>query len=842
MAASPPHAAAGGEPRLTPFARAFAGVARRPWWCVAVVVALSALALSGYRDPGWAEGYWEGTWWRGGDDEAQVAGEPGRSQAAGEPGRSPTGGPARGPLAEAAQRREGFGRGGGGGPRGRGGRGGRGSAIGRGDSIVVVRCPAVFTREGAEALRDVVARIEALDAVEGVTWLDNAPPLNIFGLAEPILPKGAASPNRFEVARERAVSHPLVVGQLLSPDAETVLLLVAYDWVMVRDEADVTDAVLAAAREAAADHPQVPLDFALTGPVPLRLEWVRNRDANERLFQFLAYGLILALSAVLFRGLSVVAVTAAAPALGVFWTLGVIRAVGLDDNPFSHVILPVLLSLVGFADSVHMMVDIRRGLAAGLAPHEASRRALATVGVACFLTMITTAIGMASLSLARHEVVRDFGWSCVIGVFLTWIAVLAVLPTACATPWGHVLARGAGREVIGGQLPRVARGIDFTLRHARITSALAIGLLGALGLVSMRLEPDDRKANILPPGSPAQKALDHLDAALGGLDVCSVDIRWTGEPEPEEVADVVTAIDGALRAEPLLGHPLSIVRLIEALPGEGPARERMDLLELLPPPLKTSLYDPAAQSGRVTFRVPDRGTVACKPTFERVDEALRGIEGAHPAFTLSLSGEPIFRWRDLYQVVTDLARSLGTAAVEILVVMVVAFRSLRLGLVAIVPNMLPLAASAAYMVFTGQSLDIVTVCALTICLGIAVDDTIHFLSRYRFELDQGLERQEAIRQAFAEVGTGMIMTTLVLVAGFSSVFMSDSRDHRSFASLGVVTLSIALVCDILFLPALVAVFDRVPRRPAPAGTGPTAVPGAAPVATAGVTTGALPGA
>ena len=86
------------------------------------------------------------------------------------------------------------------------------------------------------------------------------------------------------------------------------------------------------------------------------------------------------------------------------------------------------------------------------------------------------------------------------------------------------------------------------------------------------------------------------------------------------------------------------------------------------------------------------------------------------------------------------------------------------------------------------------------------------------------------------------MTTLVLVAGFSSVFMSDSRDHRSFASLGVVTLSIALVCDILFLPALVAVFDRVPRRPAPAGTGPAAVPGAAPVATAGVTTGALPGA
>jgi hypothetical protein len=103
------------------------------------------------------------------------------------------------------------------------------------------------------------------------------------------------------------------------------------------------------------------------------------------------------------------------------------------------------------------------------------------------------------------------------------------------------------------------------------------------------------------------------------------------------------------------------------------------------------------------------------------------------------------------------------------------------------------------------------VCALTICLGIAVDDTIHFLSRYRFELYQGLEKTEAIRQAFAEVGTGMIMTTIVLVAGFSAVLASDSRDHRDFASLGIVTLGIALLCDIFCLPALVKVFDKPPK-------------------------------
>ena len=776
-------------PRLSATARAFAAVIDHPWLCLLFTLGLSALAAAGYRDPGFAEGAWKGPWWQAkGEDDAP------KDRPAGA-----AGGPAAAPRAEISRGR----------PR-RAGRG-RGSALGRADAIMVVECPQVFTREGTVALRHVVERLEALDAVAGITWLDRAPPLNIFGLAEPILPRGPASPKRFEVARAKALEHPLVVGQLLSPDAQTLLLLITYDWALVQEEADVTESLVETAKAAAAEHPSVPISVALTGPVPIRLEWVRNRDANERLFQFVGYGLILALSAVLFRGLSVVLVTAAAPALGVFWTLGLVRAIGLQDNPFSHVILPVLLSLVGFADSVHMMVDIRRGLAAELTPREACRRALSTVGVACFLTMITTAIGMASLSLARHEVVRDFGWSCVIGVACTWVAVLTVLPLCCATPWSRVLARGAGREVIGGQLHRVARGIDFTLRHARITSALTIALFAVLAFVALRLEPDDRKANILPPGSSAQRALDHLDKAMGGLDVCSADLEWTDGKTPEEIADVLGEVDGVIAAESLLGHPLSVCRLIDALPGEGPARDRMDLLDLLPPPLKESLYDPVKRTARVTFRVPDRGTVACKPTFERVDLALQRIEGAHPGFELALSGEPIVRWRDLYQIVVDLARSLGTAAIEILVVMMVAFRSLRLGLIAIIPNMLPLAAAAGWMVATGQPLDIVSVCALTICLGIAVDDTIHFLSRYRFELDQGLEKTEAIRQAFAEVGTGMIMTTIVLVAGFSSVFFSESRDHRAFASLGMITLGIALLCDIFCLPALVKVFDKPPK-------------------------------
>jgi predicted RND superfamily exporter protein len=129
-------------------------------------------------------------------------------------------------------------------------------------------------------------------------------------------------------------------------------------------------------------------------------------------------------------------------------------------------------------------------------------------------------------------------------------------------------------------------------------------------------------------------------------------------------------------------------------------------------------------------------------------------------------------------------------------------------LIAIIPNILPLLASATYMVITKQPLEVVSVCCFTICLGIAVDDTIHFMSRYLEEFKNGGSQSDVIERSFKEVGTGMMMTTIVLVAGFSSVLTSDTRDHRVFGALGAITLVTALLCDMFLLPALLAAFDR----------------------------------
>ena len=136
----------------------------------------------------------------------------------------------------------------------------------------------------------------------------------------------------------------------------------------------------------------------------------------------------------------------------------------------------------------------------------------------------------------------------------------------------------------------------------------------------------------------------------------------------------------------------------------------------------------------------------------------------------------------------------------------VVYRSLRLGLISIVPNVFPLAITGTLLWLFGQSLEIVSVCAFTVCLGIAVDDTIHFLTRYREEECKTEDRRLAIRRSFVGVGTALIMTTVVLIIGFSTALLSDSRDHRIFAIMGILTIGSALFADLVFLPALLLRF------------------------------------
>lgn len=193
--------------------------------------------------------------------------------------------------------------------------------------------------------------------------------------------------------------------------------------------------------------------------------------------------------------------------------------------------------------------------------------------------------------------------------------------------------------------------------------------------------------------------------------------------------------------------------------------------------------------------------------FERLEKKIALLSSEHPDFTIKLSGNAIWRWRDLYRIVVDLAYSLGTASLIIFLVLTFVYRSIRLGLISVIPNLFPLATTGFLLLVSGQNLEIVSVCAFTVCLGIAVDDTIHFMTRFQEERRTTSDAKLALRQSFVSVGSALVITTLVLVIGFSTALVSDARDHRIFATMGILTITSALFADMVFLPALLLRFS-----------------------------------
>jgi uncharacterized protein len=523
------------------------------------------------------------------------------------------------------------------------------------------------------------------------------------------------------------------------------------------------------------------------------------------------------MAGILFRGIAAVIISALPVAVGVFWAFGFIRFLDMEENPFNYVVVPVLLSMVGFTDSVHIIAQIRARRASGIGGRESIAAALDDVGGACFLTSLTTAIGFASLWWAHHQVVREFGICCVIGAAVMFIAVMTTIPLACRTWLGRGIQRGEKGGWIENNFYRVMPGIRWILQHPRKVATTAVLLTLVTALMTLQLEPDERAFNGIPEDSPEAIALRHMDKAFGGLETSTVEAVWTDDKRVsnEDLMSLGAEIESVLKAEPMLGSPLGLAAMVSSLPGTGSPMEKASLLNLLPPPLKQVFHRPDSNRLVVVFRLQDIGIASYGKVFERVSQSLREIEQRHDGLSIRLAGSAVFRWENLYRIIVDLAKSLGTASFVIFAVLGICYRSVRLGLIAIIPNLFPLTLTGAVMYCFGQPLELVSVLAFTVCLGIAVDDTIHFMTRYRDESAMTYDQGIAIERTVAGVGAAMTMTTVVLLAGFSTVFMSDSRDHHIFALMGGGTIGSAIIGDLIFLPALLKLFGPKPKKMPP---------------------------
>lgn len=639
--------------------------------------------------------------------------------------------------------------------------------------------------------------VAALEAIPGVTRVQGLPVVyrDIFGGEDP-----------GELYREMT-STPFYRDLLLSRDARVAGLLV-----------EVNPAATPPARRAlvaAVEHAVAPLReggfrVGLVGSTVLisALDALSEREAR-RLFPLAVLGSLFVLAAVL-RSLRAMAVAAISSGLSVALTLGLVAGLGGSLSMLTAV-LPVLLWVLGLGYSVHLLHRAmlhRRALDVA----EAVARGLGEAGRGIAFSAFTTALGFASLGVAALLPVRELGIYGAAGIGMALLVSLTVTPT---------LARALGLPPRHARVARQhERAVQRVLAHpwAVLAAAGGLALLAVASVGAIRLESNP--LSFLPGNHPVTRDYAWVGRELTGFYTAEVVVHtpagWT-DPAAWPVLDELAAGLGNSPIVARVMSPLDLVRKLNQWEGGfDPAAYRLPASRADAERLVGGL-DPVGRGVLRTLVSADgrqvRLSVVVREMDERkflsfVAEANRRLAALAAPFSGYVTGQ-VLRLVDAQKtLVATQLRSLGLAMLVVFLAVWVGLGAWRLTVVAIPPNLVPVAAMFGTMAWFGIPLDAATVMVASVSLGIAVDNTIHLLLAYRRERNAGAVPPAAAAAATGLVGPAISNATLAACAGFGILGLSAFVPIRHFGLLAVVMMGVALACHLLVTPAVLGLSAR----------------------------------
>ncbi|RZO18750.1 MAG: hypothetical protein EVB09_01045 [Verrucomicrobiaceae bacterium] len=664
----------------------------------------------------------------------------------------------------------------------------------------------LFDKGTANSYKNLLKAVRKIPAVSRAFSFDQIPSYGIGLLKLPLFPDINDSDSKRKACRKRALNHPIVAGNLLSADARTSLVPLSLKRTKNQKIGDVLNLIRIEATKALQGSN---LEAKLTGRVPIDIARREAMKTEKLRFQIIGYVLSAILALIFFRGLVMTLIVTFPPAVGVFWTIGMLGFTHERLNSLSMVIMPIILTMIGFTNAAHIVFQFRRELNEGSSAKESMAASMRKLGLPCMLSALTTAAGFASLTVAEANMISDFGRDCAVGTLITFMAVVLLLPLLGLLPFKHKIQidkKSSQLDSVPGKA-FFLKFIGSVIKRSKWVVTVSVILTILFGWLTSTLKPDMYLLNQLPDKSESGEALIEADKSLGGIQAIRIVAEW--KSDDSDPVPIIASIEAMIKEEELLSQPLSIRGVLSSLPGLGKdLSSRMPLLKRAPPDLIKPLYRPELKKAVVITRIQDLGVAQYTPVYERLENKLKKLKANHPDYEFGLAGGAVGWGRYVHRMLNDLARSLAAAAIIILIMITIAYRSLRIGLIAMIPNLFPLLACAAVLAAFELPLSLEIVCAFTICLGIAADDAIHFLSRYQAERKNGLNIDQALECSFLRVGQVLIATTVVMLCGLGSVLFSSLPMYRAFTAVACATLSTALIADLIILPALLKLFHN----------------------------------
>lgn len=653
-------------------------------------------------------------------------------------------------------------------------------------------------------------------------------------------PKVSLTPDMAKQLRKVALSEPLLQGRLVGTKGDVAGVLVWYDDDI--QEAATLEDIDDALAQIIKDTPAPQGVSASVGGIPkVRVDVVRQLRREQLTMVPLTGAVYLVILFLLFRGFTGTLLPIATIVISALGTGALLVLTGSSINIINN-ILPPMIFIIGVSDSIHMLSRQAEEHEAGLSKRDATLAMVRHTGAACLLTSTTTAVGFISLFAADTDILKTFGWQAAAGVMLAYVATLFFLPAALS--YMKPARRMSKKKVHTpdpmdqaqmSQAPHIERALvwvaHFVLQRPKRFIVGGLMVVGVFMYFGAKVNIDTKLLEIYHEDHPTYQTIQDIEKTLGG--VLPIEVVVTHKDRDHFMDPVAYAKikalqdfgdqqDGVLSSQSLVDfHQAARVGLI----GDVAQRSVMPSSREEVVQLHTLIEgSPDSTDGvrgfltsdrkmtRLLLRVEDFGARRTMDLGNQLQQKIDELFPTSKGYKTIISGDAYVASISLDSFIRDLFYSLLLAIVIIFGVMTLVFRSLKVGLIAILPNAIPLIMTFGYMGAASIDLNTTTIIIFAISLGLAVDDTIHFLARFKEEQKKRDDVYTALVHTYFGAGRAIMLTSVLLLVGLGVLMFSSFKPSTYFARLTAFTIFGAVFGDLLILPPLLLIAYRKSKK------------------------------
>lgn len=508
------------------------------------------------------------------------------------------------------------------------------------------------------------------------------------------------------------------------------------------------------------------------------------------------------------------------------WVVG---GMGLFQEPINIIliVLPSIMLIVSMSDVIHLASRYLDALRTEDSNYKAITVAVREVGLATFVTSITTAVGFFSLYFVRVQPIQVFGVVMGIGVLIAFFMTFLTLPAIFYIFPGPKFVREEKKNHYWYKY--LQRWFVFILKYRyRILAAgsvlVVVSLIGTFQMTSNNFIMDDLK-----PDEPLKLDFDYLDEHYGGVrpfemsvtvldttkNVWDIEVLQQVDSVEQYIeefykAEIKTSLVSALKVFNRSAHS-GDKEFFELPTSKSKLRKYRQMLRIAGKgKFIRTFVDSTERTMRISGSIPDLGNNEVTRRNKNLEKFLAKKEKSK-LVDYQLTGTAHLIDKNMSYLSYSLVMGLGLSILVVALIIGLIYRSVPILIISIVPNVLPLICIAGIMGFTGVELKTTTAIIFTIAFGIAVDDTIHFLGKFKYELMKGHGKLYALKRSYLTTGKAMILTTLILCAGFLLLIFSSFLGTYYMGLMLCITLFVALLADLTLLPVLLLLFYK-PRK------------------------------